>query len=454
MDPAQKPGHFGEQHLDAVLHPLVKTLVAGPSFPLDQDEKLTALGLQLLGRRISNGRGQSGEDAINYAQNVIISPQDSKSRASSMWTRSCSSINKKALGMFGSATIESAQNGCRALISQYDNNPLSIAHVDKKENFIRNWKHQLVCRSYDTRSVLSVAAFESAALPSSLALLAWTTPEKAVGLGKLSHLSLCDDYSHFTKSEFDVRIKLIALAVGAAFVHGGEAVNALLDGSQLQAQGCGTVATVESIMAWRAVNGCATPYTGALFGARNSAANLVSPMIMMALHDLYDWRNDTAGNNHENGVSAVQGLGFKDPFHVFLEATIHKAVEFPVPALHAISAITLMHFTAARYGAYEYRGTHKEACQSCVELLKEATSQAQLVWNPQQPPRNFAEGDSMRKGAKAFMESQECRESHDGRELIQGSLSWFQYLIQTGEIYLFDLLNRGVHAVDSGASWV
>ncbi|KAM3548223.1 hypothetical protein ARSEF4850_009537 [Beauveria asiatica] len=353
-----------------------------------------------------------------------------KSRAFATWNRFGSEVSSVLLGRFGPDSIQAARHGCASLIADHFNgNARGIPHVDKKANFMRNWDKQIIGRAYyPACSILAVAAYESGPVACAMVLLAWGTAEQAAKLGALAHLTICEDFSGFTAAEAEVRVRMIALAVGAAYQLGDSAAGAVVDSSLLQCSGTGKDKSIESVMAWRAINGGSAPYTGALFGISGAEERLIAPILIMATHDLYDWRSDTAAGNHENGVSGVYGLGIKDPFHAYLEAVLKKAVKYPVPALHAISGVTFLHFTAARHGSYEYRGTHRGPCPECVESLREATKGAGLNWAPKKPPQSFAGGSEMREAAKAFIDS------YEDRGILQESASWFQHLILTGKI--------------------
>jgi hypothetical protein len=153
---------------------------------------------------------------------------------------------------------------------------------------------------------------------------------------------------------------------------------------------------------------------------------------------LYDCRADAAAGNHENGVLAVYGLGEQDPFHAYLEALLGLWVASPVAALYTIAGMTILHFTAARYGTFEYKGeTGKTPCETCTRLLREATAGAGLKWGPEQPPRTFEEGD------EAHTEALEFFENYRDTGLIQKGIGWFQHLIGTGGMWPFDVLAKG-----------
>lgn len=55
---------------------------------------------------------------------------------------------------------------------------------------------------------------------------------------------------------------------------------------------------------------------------------LVVPEAMIAIHNLLGWKCDAAALHHENGVSAVYGLGYQQPFHSYGDAgqSLHTPV--------------------------------------------------------------------------------------------------------------------------------
>ncbi|ROT36164.1 hypothetical protein SODALDRAFT_316507 [Sodiomyces alkalinus F11] len=400
---------------------------------------------------------QTWRDCIAYCRAAIMAPKDHPSRASAPWVRSCSELQRELLSKYGPEIIEAARAGCAALINdRFEGQPHKIPHIDKKRSFLSNWHGQPVGDSLlPQRNILATAAYEAGALPCHLAMLAWGTPEQAARLSFISHVPICDDYASFTESDYEARIRHAALAVGAAYAFGGWAAEAIIDGSMLQATGTGTglgtgeAGLIEGVMSWRAVNGATVPYTSYLFGKGTLAEGLIAPQVFTAVHDLFDWRSDTAARNHENGVTGVYGvLGVEDPFHVYLEAILETATLYPVHATWTTGAMTVGHYTAARYGTYDYRGKHDSCCDNCVRLLREATARANLAWKPEIPPRSFAEGHEYRNLLKRQIDQYE---QHD---MVQKGLSWFQHLVVTGEIWIFDLLREGVEPIDVEAYWV
>jgi hypothetical protein len=98
-----------------------------------------------------------------------------------------------------------------------------------------------------------------------------------------------------------------------------------------------------------------------------------------------------------NGISAVYELGVQNPFHSYLKALLRRVLADSWSGICAVTAMTFMHFTVGRYGAWEYRGSHGPGCDDCVDFLREATGGAGLEWMPKLPPTNYVEGDEMRE---------------------------------------------------------
>jgi hypothetical protein len=107
-----------------------------------------------------------------------------------------------------------------------------------------------------------------------------------------------------------------------------------------------------------------------------------------------------------------------------------------------------MHFIVSRYGAWEYRGNHGSGCDECINLLRSATTGAGFKWAPKPPPSNYAEGDELRDWGRLWSDH------FIDRGLIQEATSWFQYLISSGKIWLFDLLAEEIDPVDDDTDWV
>jgi hypothetical protein len=83
----------------------------------------------------------------------------------------------------------------------------------------------------------------------SLVLSIWLPPKTAVQQSALGHLSLRDEFEHFTASDLK--------------------------------------------------------FVSAYVLRRSEQHTHIMPEVMMAMHDMLDWRSDVAAGNHENGVSAV-----------------------------------------------------------------------------------------------------------------------------------------------------
>ncbi|KAI0973570.1 hypothetical protein F4678DRAFT_425168 [Xylaria arbuscula] len=409
-------------------------------------------GIQALLGTVSIENSQAWDDAMAYAREVIIAPQDSAERAASPWTRSSSDLHKELLTRFGPETIKAAKSGTASIInSHYNGDRLSIHHVNKKASYLRHRNDAKVGAGfYPQSSPLAATCYQSAALSCSLAM-SWFLPiEKAVKAAYISHLSVCDDLGSFTEEDIDVRMRMVAIAAGVAHQCGGKALNVFVDGTAKQAVGTvkGVLRPIEAAMAWRTISGCGTIYSKYNFGECDLDIGLVAPVVMMATHDLLDWRCDVAAGNHENSVSAVYGFGVANPFHAFLETMLIEILTHPRSGLYGVAGVLYMHFTIGRYGAWEYHGDHEPGCEKCVSLLHRATKAAGLVWAPKPPPRNYAEGGQAREWGRLWSD----HFSDDGG-LVQEVVGWFQWLITSGEIWLFDLLAEGTRPVDADADW-
>ncbi|KAE8132571.1 hypothetical protein BDV38DRAFT_274983 [Aspergillus pseudotamarii] len=209
---------------------------------------------------------------------------------------------------------------------------------------------------------------------SPLAIGAFESGIAAVKAALVSGVAIRDDHAAFSIEDYEIRLRIVGVSLGCAYEFGGQLVNAINDGSMLQCVRTGDQLTLEAALAWRVISGCTSPNSGYIIGKE-------------------DWRSDVAAGNHENGVSAAYGPGIKDPFHAYLEAILKRAESNPRSGGYTIAAIVLMHFTGVRYGAYGYHGTHGEPCSECVQILQNVTME---------------------------------------------SLGWFQHLVSTGEIRIFD----------------
>ncbi|KAL7806680.1 hypothetical protein V8C44DRAFT_367795 [Trichoderma aethiopicum] len=396
-------------------------------------------------------RNQSWSDAVAYARAVIQNPTDSVQRSKASWARSCSSIHRELKTRFGPAVISTAVKGCQKLIDDhYNGKRLAVSHVDKKTSFREHFPVSKPSIShYPSSSPLAVGAYECAFLSCSLISSAWLSPEEALKYSAICHLSVCDDYWSFTSTEAEVRVRLVALGIGAALEFGGEAVNVLVDGTALQDVGSSSQVSLQGAMAWRAVNGAATAYNGHVLADDSLEDGLVSPQIIMAVHDMFDWRSDMAAGNHENGFAVAYGLGLSDPFHEYLEAILVLAASHPTSGAYAISSITLASFTACRYSTYKYFEVDVELpapCPRCISLVKKLTTEAGFAWAPKTPPRCLEDGERIRKDCQAWADR------YEDNGLIQEGLSWFQNLVETGKIRVLDATVK-IPAVDEGADW-
>lgn len=393
---------------------------------------------------------QAWQDAMLYCRSVIDKPQDTPQRANALWARSCSDVSSELKNRFGPGIVSAARAGCVAVaVDHFRGRSLDIAHTDKKANFQRYFSQvQAGAAFYPKDSTLAIASYEIGVMPCSLILSAWLSPKDAVKAGAIACVAICDDYGGFTISERHLRLRMVALAVGAAYELGGRATSALLDATSLQAVGVGDQVSIRAAMAWRAVAGAATIYNGYIFGSDSLEEGLIAPEVMMAMHDLYDWRCDMAAGNPENGVTAICGLRLSDPFHVYLEAMLRRASFHSISGVHAISGLTFSHFTSTRYGAYNYVGTVPEMpCPECLRLTVDITRKGRLAWAPKQPPRTFAEGSRARQLGKTWMDR------FEDHGLVQESFSWFQHLVATNQIRLFDVFVP-MDQVDPMAEWV
>ncbi|KAI1124919.1 hypothetical protein F5Y10DRAFT_284714 [Nemania abortiva] len=409
-------------------------------------------GIKSLTGAVSITSSQEWDDAMAYAREVILAPKDSPDRASSPWTRSCSKLHKELLKRFGHGTIEAAELGTASIIANhYNGDRLLISHVNKKASYLRHRHDAKVGAGfYPQSSPLAAICYQTAALPCSLAMSWFLPAEDAVQAAYVSHLSVCDDLGSITEEDYDARMRMVAIAAGVAYKYGGRVLNVFIDGTAKQTVGSATreLRPIEAAMAWRAIGGCSTIYSKYNFDeACDLDVGLVAPIVMMATHDLLDWRCDVAAGNHENAISAVHGFGITSPFHAFLEALLKEALKHPQSGMYGIAAVVYMHFVVGRYGGWEYRGEHKPACEECVRLLQKGTKEAGLEWAPKPPPKSYAEGEELREGGKLWADH------FIDRSLIQETTSWFQHLISTGEIWLFDLLAEGAQAVDADADW-
>lgn len=407
-----------------------------------------------VGLRILLGRGpvpdtQPWSDLVDYSIAVILAPKDESSRNSSPWTRSTSAMSRELRSRYGPDTVRAAKEGHASLIADhFDGQASNIPHVNKKTNFLRYFGQQVPGKAYcPATSPLATITYETGNVACSLVLLAWAPVDDAVVYGMLTHHAICDDYHKFSQEEVALRVRLVAMGVGAAHALGENGPSAILDGSLLQSHGTGTAASIRSAMAWRAISGCSTPYNGSHFGPTSPDEAVAPPMMMIAIHDLLDWRSDTAAGNHENAVTATYGLGINDPFHTFLESTLELAVTYPAATLSSAAALTFLHYTGTRYGAYEYSGQHGPPCGTCIGMLRQATEQGGMKWRPTRPPRSFADGAEAREAVKKFIDDQV------DTGMVQEGLSWLQYIILTGEVWLFDLLRDGVKPVDPDTAW-
>ncbi|KAM6487684.1 hypothetical protein HDV62DRAFT_159126 [Trichoderma sp. SZMC 28011] len=397
-------------------------------------------------------RKQSWSDAVAYARAVIQEPQDSVQRSKATWARSCSTIHRELMKRFGQEVKSMAAQGCTQLISDhYLGKRLSVSHVDKEASFRQHFlRLKPSLAYYPNSSPLAVGTYESAFLSCSLVASAWLSHEEALKYAAICHLSVCDDYWNFTGTETEVRLRLVAQSIGAAFDFGDRAINVLIDGTALQAVGSSNEISLQSDMAWRAASGGATAYNGHTLGNDTLEDGLVAPQVILAIHDLFDWRTDIAAGNSENGFFVAYGLGITDPFHAYLEAALLLACSHARSGVYAIASIIIAAFISCRYSSYKYLAVDMELpspCPRCVELLQALTGKAGFVWAPKSPPRSFEEGEQVRRLCQLWADR--CEDNG----LIQQRLGWFQSLVTTGTIRIFDALLR-IPEIDKAAGWV
>jgi hypothetical protein len=436
--------------LDDYMKDLLDDSKRTPDKSLHMETLITGLKILLGEHPALIEKRQEWCDLVTYSRSVIFAPQDNSSRTESPWTRSTSAMSKEFLSRYGPGTIQAAKQGYQLLLALFEGESAKIPHIDKKAHFLRTVKHQIPGRAYyPYNSPLATITYETGNVACSIALLAWASPSQAAVGGMLTHHAICDDYHKFSSEEMKLRVRLVALGVGAAYAMGEKGPSAVLDGTLLQSKGTGKDESVYSALAWRAISGCSIPYTGALFGSADSVEEAVSPpMILIAIHDMLDWRSDTAGGNHENVVTAAYGMGYSDPFHAILETSLEIISKYPAQTLSFVASMSILHYTGTRYGSYQYTGHHKGPCEKCVAMLREATNAAGFEWSPQEPPRNFTDGAEARDKSKQLIDEQ--------RDVgkVQEGLGWFQHILSSGEIWLFDILQDGVEHVDQDAGWV
>ncbi|KAF9884071.1 hypothetical protein FE257_002301 [Aspergillus nanangensis] len=411
-----------------------------PSVAQEMD-KVLQNGLRALNGEITIPGNEAWTDAVEYCCIVKNSPEDSSRRADQKWKRSHSIICNQLLKEFGPEIILKAEEGMSALIkNRYKDNALSIAHVDKEKNIRGYATENILGPTFrlpdDDGNMLVALCYELTILCCAVVQSAWLTPVEALKSSLLGHAAICDDFHKFTAPYEKHRHYMVALAIGAAYQLREKGPNILVDGTALQAVGQNPDRSLQAALAWRAVGGGTTGYNGYYWGEvrLDLEKSLVCPKVMMAMHDLLDWRCDAAAKNHENGVFAACGLGCQDPFHEYLEAMLDLAASHPLSGAYAMAGTVFLHFTSSRYGAYEYRGPNYEKCENCANSLKKITIGAKLLWDPQTPPNSFDGGKRYRAVAQSMLESSE------NISPAQYGISWLQYLIETGNIFVFDVL--------------
>ncbi|PLN81854.1 hypothetical protein BDW42DRAFT_200644 [Aspergillus taichungensis] len=245
--------------------------------------------------------------------------------------------------------------------------------------------------------------------------------------------STIDEYAGCAGGEEreEARIRLIALALGAAVNLGGSAVRVLLDGAFFDEPGTGDEMSVEAALRWRAVSGAASMLDASVYGRASRDEGLTDPVVSMAVRDLLDWRRDVAVGSAENAVSAVCGMGFEDPFHVTLEATLRAALRYPLAGACSIAGMAVLSLSLT--GSGYRRGGRGERCAECERLLRGITTGARRAWSPEEPPTSYEGGDAARALAKRVVDG-----SLSYSPMMQMGLGWMQYLVATGRIRSFD----------------
>ena len=229
----------------------------------------------------------------------------------------------------------------------------------------------------------------------------------------------------------EARIRLIALALGAAFDLGGGAVRVLLDGAFFDEPGTGDEMSVEAALRWRAVSGAASMLDASVYGRASWDEGLTAPVVSMAVRDLLDWRRDVAVGSAENAVSAVCGMGVQDPFHVTLEAALRAALRYPLAGACSIAGMAVLSLSLT--GSGYRRSGRGERCAECERLLRGITTGARRAWAPEEPPTSYEEGEAARALAKRVVDG-----SLSYAPMMQMGLGWMQYLVATGRIRSFD----------------
>lgn len=93
------------------------------------------------------------------------------------------------------AIVAAARRGCGAFVhDHYQDDPLSISHVDKRTTTRRLIVHHNPGFIFQPKSsLLAAACYETTALCCSITTSAWQQPEEAVKSGMISHVAVSDE---------------------------------------------------------------------------------------------------------------------------------------------------------------------------------------------------------------------------------------------------------------------
>lgn len=364
--------------------------------------------LALLGRLSTPaGNDQAWSDAVEYCRALIEAPRETA--RNDTWMASCSRTLRALTADFAPEMPDVAARGTEKVAAGLRGRPLGDIPGGQ------------------------IAALDGLAGAYSLVLSRRMLGREAVQATYLGLPSMVDEYARCGsgEEEEEARIRLIALALGAAFNLGGGAVRVLLDGAFFDEAGTGDEMTVEAALRWRAVSGAASMLDASVYGRASRYEGLTAPVVSMAVRDLLDWRRDVAVGSRENAVSAVCGMGFEDPFHVTLEAMLRAALRYPLAGACSIAGMAVLSLSLT--GSGYRRDGRGERCAECERLLRAITSGARRAWAPEEPPTSYEGGEAARALAKRVVDG-----SLSYSPMMQMGLGWMQYLVATGRIRSFD----------------
>lgn len=342
-------------------------------------------GLESLIGTIFTGDSKTWDDAMEYGRQVILAPQDNKRRASSPWIRSCSELHSELIKRFGPQIINAARLGTASIIANhYNGDREAISHVNKKESYMRH-RH---------KDKLGAVFYPQSSPLATGCYLSGTLP-CSLALSSFLPVDKAVQAAHLSHlsvcddygsfTHADYDVRLRMIALSA---------------------------------------GVAYQYGGRVINI------FVDGTALQAL-----------GIGIETALSVETALAY-------LEALLKMVLTAPRFGMYGIGSMVYMHYTVARYAAWEYHGKHGAACNRCVDLLRSATEGAGLKWAPKLPPRNYEDGEEVREWGRLWSDQ------YIDRGLMQEAVSWFQYLISSGKIWLFDVLADAVNPVDDGTNWV